>query len=240
MSKKVEYNSDTLALINKLSNVCDGKIILNKDGNDIKVNHESSSKNLTFFLTANVDHFNFDDDSIAFSNFPEFYQFFTTIKDATMHHDNNLIVLSNDNSKIKYVLSDDEDIPKGPKGLNTSIESNCKFEMSNDDLKHFCKMISLLSSSKDIIGLEVNVKIENNKMLLTIQGDIEDSCFEKTFDLIEYDDCDISFNIPAEYFTVIPSGDYVINVWEQGIVISELKNDNINLKIMTAELVERD
>lgn len=232
MSKELNYKIETLNLLNQLTLSLSYSIIVNKNEDETRlvVNRFNAAETISFFFNAPISDFAFDGDEIAFYNFSEFFQLISVFKDPKITQDLNKLIISKNNSKIKYVLSDSEIISKGPKGFDLSEEFNCEFELTSDELKNFGKMIGLVSAEK------ANLKVEDKKLTITLCNETHENTFDKVFSTVTSDGEDFNFNIPSEVFTSIPNGNYKVSIWKDGVVVFEYKSTDVSLKIMTAEI----
>jgi hypothetical protein len=232
MSKDLSYKIETISLLNQLASSISNSIIIkkNEEENGLIINRTNPSETVSFFFNVPSTDFDFDGNEISFYNFPEFFQLLSVFKDPKITQDNNKLVISKNSSKIKYVLSDSEIISEGPKGFKIDIEPNTIFELTDAELKDFGKMIGLVGAER------ANLKVDDNKLTVTLGNETHENTFEKVFSVINSDGESVGFNIPAEIFTIVPNGNYKISIWKDGIVIFELKHPNVSLKIMTAEL----
>jgi len=234
MSKELNYKIETLNLLNQLSSISTGIIIKKSDdGKSIVINRKNPSESISYFFEADINDFCFEGEELSIYNYPEFYQLLSVFKNPKIVQNINKLEISNNNSKIKYVLTDSEIMSPGPKGFNMQEEPNCVFELSEDELKNFCKMIGLVSSES------ANLLVNNDKLVITLKNETHENTFEKNFSVIKSDGEDVDFNIPSEIFSVIPTGNYTVSIWGAGVVIFEYKSNIASLKIMTAELEDR-
>lgn len=233
MSAKVPYKSETIDLLNELSSKISSSLILTKDNDRLKVNRTNPAETISFFFSSPVDDFNFNDEELAFYNFPEFYQLFSVFTDPIIKQNNDLLIISKDKAKIKYKISDPEVIAEGPKGFNIKADLSCKFKLTVEDLRNLRKMIGLVSAEKATI-----IRNSDSELSIILGNETHENSYEKTFEVESNDEFD--FDIPSELFSVIPDGNYSIELYSEGIVVLNLITENeVSLQILTTEL-ERD
>lgn len=232
MSKELSYKIETLNLLNQLTLSLSNSIIINKNEDETRfvVNRFNASETISFFFNAPISDFDFDGDEIAFYNFAEFFQLISVFKDPKITQDLNKLIISKNNSKIKYVLSDSEIISKGPKGFEISEDANCEFELNAEELKNLGKMIGLVSAEK------ANIKVNDGKLTITLCNETHENTFDKEFTTITSDGEDFAFNIPSEIFTTIPPGNYKVMIFKDGLVMLEYKSTNVSLKLLVGEI----
>jgi len=229
---ELKYKTETLDLINQLSTTISNGIVMTKDeaGKNIIINRTNPSESVTFFFTAPIEDFSFEGDEIAIYHFPEFFQLFSVFKEPKIVQELNKLTISKGASKIKYVLSDTEALSNSPKGCNIDVDPDTKFELTEEELKNFSKMINLVNSEK------ASIQIVGKSLILKLGNESHENSYEKKFDLVNEAEEEFKFEIPAEVFTVIPTGAYDVSIWKDGIITFDLKSSKVSLKILTAEL----
>jgi len=229
---ELKYKTETLDLINQLSTTISNGIIITKNEDEKKmiINRTNPSESVTFFFKAPIEDFEFEGDEVAIYNFPEFFQLFSVFKEPKIVQDLNRLTMSKGTSKIRYILSDSEALSSSPKGCNIEVGPATKFELTEEELKNLGKMIGLVNSEKAMLH------VDEKKLTLRLGNETHDNSYERVLDLIDDAEEEFSFEIPSEVFTVIPSGNYTVSIWQEGIVVLDYKSNNIELKILTAEL----
>ena len=232
MAKVMNYNQKSLEFLNNLA-IINNQFIFEKSGNNVIVKRANVSKTIAYIYTLPKEHFDFDGENIAFYNFPEFYQLFSTMANGTapilMEQNENKLILSATNSKINYLLSDIESIQKGPGNVNFSDE-DLTLKLSNKDMTELKKMISLL------VAENVKFSIKDKVVTVKIFNSIHDNSFEIKYTLEESSKVDFDITISSEVFTVIPIEDYSVKIKHEGIIKFELNKNSEKLELYTAEV----
>lgn len=225
----VEYNKESLSLINDLCSITES-IIIQKDGDKLLILRNNNSRSVVYRLILPKTSFNIEGDSIGFYKFPEFYQLLSCFSSPNiLQASDNKLIIESDKSKINYLLSDIESLTKGPKKI-TFESPEATFELSSSELKELKKMIGLLTAK--------NIKLSCSKKNIdvTLYNSGHDNSFDKTYECKSTED--FEFPIASDIFTVIPEGDYTISIMKAGMVRFSLKRENVSLEIFTAEIDE--
>lgn len=225
----VEYNKESLSLINELCSITES-VIIQKDGDKLVILRTNNAKSVAYRLILPSSSFNIEGDSIGFYKFPEFYQLISCFNNPNiLQASDNKLTIEKDKSKINYLLSDIESLTKGPKKINFD-SPEAKFEISASDLKELKKMIGLLTAK--------NIKLACSKKEIdvTLYNSNHDNSFDKTYECQSSED--FEFPIASDIFTVIPEGDYTIEIMKAGMVRFSLKRENVSLEIFTAQIDE--
>lgn len=231
MSKQLTYKIETLQLLNQLSSIS-SKLIIKKKDDKIIINRKNDSEQIAFNFEAPIEDFCFGDEEIAFLDFPEFYQLISVFKNPDIAQNENKMVISKEKSKIKYILCDTEALNESPKPLK-NIDYDCTFELKQDEIKNISKMIGLINSDN------TNLNFSDGKLMITFMNETHENTYEKEFESVSSNGDEFDFIIPSEIFTILPSGDYDAMISKEGLFVLKLKNDRINLKIITSELEDR-
>lgn len=234
---KVEYDKEILSLLNDLCSINES-IIIKKDDKKLTVQRANNAKSIAYRLNMNPSVFNFDGDSVSFYKFPEFYQLLSCFDSPELHQDESKLILSKDKSKINYLLSDPETLSKGPSSLNFT-EPQASFALKSSDIKELKKMIGLLTAKN------TNFSCSDKKVNITCYNSNHENSFSKTY-LTDTLTSDIKFSISSEIFTVIPDGDYTIELMRKTLPNKKevhmarftLQKKDISLEIFTAEIDE--
>lgn len=230
--EKIEFHREVFDLVNDLCQI-NKSVIFEKENDNIIIKQMDAEKTIAYVLEAPKEYFNFGDDNIAFYNFPEFYQFFRTVENGDLYKEENIIKLSNKNSKINYLLSNPESIGVTSKKPNLN-DLDLRFLLTSNDLSEIIKMDSLIKAKRaQIYGNDSNITIK-------IHNDLCDNSFEKTYvieNLSGYTES-FDFEIFSEHFSKLPSRkDYIVEIKRTGFVKFMLVNDNnLNLNIYTGSV----
>lgn len=234
---KVEYNKDILSLLNDLCAINES-VILKKDDKKLTVQRANNAKSIAYRLNMNPEVFNFDGDSVSFYKFPEFFQLLSCFENPDLHQSESKLILSKDKSKINYLLSDPETLSKSPSNINFT-NPQVSFKLKSADIKELKKMIGLLTAKN------TNFSCSNKKVDITCYNSNHDNSFSKTYPT-DTNTQDLEFSISSEIFTVIPEGDYTIELVQKltpqkkavHMVRFTLEKKDISLEIFTAEIDE--
>jgi len=225
----VEYNKESLSLINDLCSITES-IIIDKEGSDLLIIRSNNAKSVAYRLRLPANSFNVEGDTIGFYKFPEFYQLVSCFNAPNIvQSSDNKLTIEKDKSKINYLLSDVESLTKGPKKINF-VDPEAKFEITSSDLKELKKMIGLLTAKF------IKISCSKKNVNLTLYNSTHDNSFDKVYE--GESSQDFEFPIASDIFTVIPEGDYIIEIMQAGMVRFSLKRENVSLEIFTAEVDE--
>ena len=237
--KKVEYNKEFLSLLNDLCSINESLIVVKDEkANTLKVQRANNAKTIAYRLGMKNDVFNFDGDKIAFYKFAEFFQLLSCFDEPELHQSDSKLTMSKDKSKINYILSDPETLSKSP--ANIKFENpQVEFQLTSADIKELKKMIGLL------VAKNTRFTCSKNKVDITCYNSGHDNSFTKTYDA-ERQEAEFSFPISSEIFTVIPDGDYTIELMEKVLPNKKvvhmcrftLQKKDISLEIFTAQINE--
>jgi len=237
--KKVEYNKEMLSLLNDLCSINESIIVKKvNEGKALMVQRANNAKSIAYRLGMNPEVFNFDGDEVAFYKFAEFYQLLSCFETPELSQIDNKFIISKDKSKINYLLSEPESITKGPSNIRFQ-DPSVSIKLESSDIKELKKMIGLL------VAKNTRFTCKDNKADITCYNSNHDNSFTKTYDT-ETCDKDIRFSISSEIFTVIPDGDYKIELMQKTTPSNKeihqarftLIKENIALEIFTAEINE--
>jgi len=229
---KVHYNAELFDLLKDLTSINTNVVFEKEDNGNIVVRRADSESTIAYQLKAPKDYFDFDEDQIAFYNYPEFYQYFKAFGQPEMSIDEKKVRLVEENSKTEYLLSNPESIPSGPKSINFN-NPDVRINLSAAELDDLLKMIGLINSKKAQIfgnGEGITIKVFNN---------LHDNTFEKTFKVENLSNLteDIDFVMFSDTFRNLPpKRDYVIEIKAQGFIKISLVDEKVNLDIFTGRV----
>ncbi len=225
---KVEYKKELFDIVKDLSSI-NNSIIFEKEDDQVLIKRNDAEKTTVYILKAPSTYFDFETDKIAFYNYNEFYQYFSTFENPAITLDDTKINLSEASAKVHYILSNPESIKPGPKAINFG-DGDCTFSLDSKALDDIVKMNTLIKAKKaEITGTKdsISIRLYNNE---------HDNSFDKQFELENLTDFtdDFQFTIFSDLFTNTPlKRNYKVNVKTQGYVKVSLIDDNMDLDIYT-------
>jgi len=223
---KVDYNKDVLSLLNDLCAINES-VIIKKEEKKLLIQRTNNAKSVAYRLIMEPNSFNFDGDTVAFYKFPEFFQLLSCFDTPELHQSNEKLIISKDKSKINYLVSDAETLMKGPSKIRFDNPEST-FELTTSDMKELKKMIGILAAKNTKISCSssaVNITLYNNN---------HDNSFSKGYSAKSSEE--FEYSISSDIFTLIPEGDYIVEVIKAGIVRFTLKRENISLEVFTAQI----
>lgn len=229
---KLQYNAELFDLLKDLTSINTNVVFEKDDKGSIVVRRADSESTIAYQLKAPKDYFEFDEEQIAFYNYPEFYQYFKAFSQPEMSISEKKITLIDGNSKTEYLLSNPETIPSGPKSINFK-DPDVRINLSASELDELLKMIGLINSKKAQIfgnGSNITIKVFNN---------LHDNTFEKTFKVENLSNLteDIDFVMFSDTFKNLPpKRDYVVEIKSQGFIKISLVDEKISLDIFTGRV----
>jgi len=229
---KVQYNAKLFDLLKDLTSINTNVVFEKDDKGNIVVRRADSESTIAYQLKAPKDYFDFDEEQIAFYNYPEFYQYFKAFTQPEMSIDEKKVRLVEGNSKTEYLLSNPETIPAGPKSINFK-DPDVGINLSAAELDDLLKMIGLINSKKAQVfgnGNSITIKVFNN---------LHDNTFEKTFKVENLSKIkeDIDFVMFSDTFKNLPpKRDYVIEIKAQGFIKISLVDEKVSLDIFTGRV----
>lgn len=233
----VEYKSELFDLIKDLTPITNQIIFQKDEEGNVVVCRSDIESTIAYRLVAPKSYFDFDDEQIAFYNYPNFYQYLKAFSEPKLlkKNVNTILIQSNTgDATTEYNLTDPSTIKAGPKAINFK-DSNIKFKLSSSDLDQFIKMINLIDPKKAQIttdGKKVAIKIFSNLQL-------HDNTFEKVFEVDEASNIDeeIDFVIFSDTFQKIPlKRDYSVEIKDTGFIKISLLDNDISLDIYTGKV----
>jgi hypothetical protein len=227
-----------LSLLNNLCAISESVIIKkekkeNSETENLLVQRTNNSKTVAYRFTAPVEHFNFEGDNVAFYKFAEFFQLVSCFDTPTLDQKDNRIIISKDKSKITYLSSDSDTIMKGPSKISFS-KPDIVMEFKGSEIKDIRKMIGLLTAEN------TRFSCNDQNINITLYNKNHDNSFTKTYTPLKSVGKDevVELAIASEIFTLLPEGDYTVEIKKEGIVKFSLKKENVSLELFTAEIDE--
>jgi len=228
----VQYNAELFDLLKDLTSIDTNVVFEKDDKGNIVVRRADSESTIAYQLKAPKDYFDFDEEQIAFYNYPEFYQYLKAFAQPEMSIGEKKITIVDGNSKTEYLLSNPETIQAGPKTINFK-DPDVRINLSAMELDELLKMIGLINSKKAQVignGESITIKVFNN---------LHDNTFEKTFkveNLSKFKE-DIDFVMFSDTFKNLPpKRDYVVEIKAQGFIKISLVDEKISLDIFTGRV----
>lgn len=229
-TSSIKYNSEIFDLVQSLVPI-NNSIIFEKssDGKNVLVRRADSEMSVAYILEAPVEYFDIPDDKLAFYNYNEYYQFFSTFDTPILSLNQNKITLSEGNAKTDYIISNPESLPAGPKKLNFR-DPDVTFRLDATDLDDLSKMNALIKAKRArLYGNQKEINI-------SLFSSMHENAYENKWDVEaangfegEYD-----FVIFSELFVKLPpKRDYDIAVISEGWVRVSLVDENITLNVYT-------
>lgn len=237
MGREIDHKSVVLDIVNGLTKINKSVIVWRED--DIRISMTDGDRLIAYEM--HVPHSYFDiDESIAFYNFPEFYQFYSSIKDAMLDVREETILISGEDSKINYFLSPVEkvnigsdDKPFSPKSISFD-DHEFEFMLSKKNLAELKKTASMLGVS----NIKFISNISDKYIVIKTYNDDQDISAEKNLPMINVSklDKDFSLDIIADHIERLPTAfDYMVYIKGGRLKFSAKTNDeNITLNIYTA------
>ncbi|MFW6272861.1 MAG: hypothetical protein ACOC2U_03680 [bacterium] len=229
MSKDVKFDREFLNLVQNLTKINSSILFERSDDNGVIIKRKNPAGSIAYILSASEDSFDFDEEEIAFYNFPEFAQMLSVFKSPNIKQDENRLVISENKSKIKYVVTDPEIISRGPNKVNFG-DADATMVIDRDLLKEIRSMIGILDSEN------IKLKISDNNITVVCYNSNHDNQWENTYDIENSLGKDFELTIKSEVFVHIPDGNYKMELKEAGIVKFAYQSDIVNLDIFVAEV----
>jgi hypothetical protein len=239
MSSELQFNSTVLEVINTLTKI-NQSVIIWRDEKDIRISMADGDRLIIYVM--HVPHEYFDiDESIAFYNFSEFYQFYKSISDASLVVGEETILVGGSDSKLKYFLSPVEKIniasddkPMSPKNISFSGHGY-EFAMTKKNLMELKKTSAMLG----VTNLNFSKTPGQSNVIIKAYNDSNDIDFEKCLPINQVTDKDdgFSFDIIADHIDRLPTVyDYTVSIKTNGGIkfTAIMSDENITLDIITA------
>lgn len=224
----IKYNKNFLSLIHDLTPI-NGTIIIEKQEDKVHISRSNPAQTIFYMLDGKAENFDFTDDKIAFYNYGEFFSLLSVFSEPKLLIDENKVTISDEKSKIKYIISDPETIAKGPSKI-AFPSSDVKVVLEAAEIKNLKKMISLIGSK----FAKFTTK-EDGQINFNFFNDSHDNSYEKDFPM-ESNGKSISMKISSEIFTLLPENTYTVEMCSQGLVKFSYSKDDITLSVYVAEI----
>jgi hypothetical protein len=223
---EVKFKKELFDLVNSLTPITNSIIIENKDDN-ILISRKNASSTIAYKLTAPKDAMTFDGDNIAFYDFNEFNSLLNVFESPDITIDANKMVISQNQSKLKYILSDIETITPGPKTINFP-ESEVTFKLAAIEIQAIKKMVNLIKAKY------VTFKITDNVVNVNLFSEGHDNSYDKNFEINNVNGKSFEIKISVEVFEKIPLNEYNIDI-VQGVMKIGYSSNGMELNIFVAE-----
>jgi hypothetical protein len=231
MKQPIEFKKDCIEYINDMAKI-NPLIRISKDGDKLNIIRLSVDQSIFAKMTMDIKGFEFVDDEISFIDFPDFYRFFKLFKEPNISQDNNALVIEENNSKIKYVLSHLDTVPSSSVRNIKFEDVIAEWEWDYSDILKIQKMAGMFK----VDGVGITVK--KDKLKVTV-GDKLGNCFSEEYD-IETGNPNIneSYKFQLQTFTVLPKAAYNVAISGDGIIKFSLIDDNVDFDIYGMEVDE--
>ena len=239
MARELQFNPTVLEVISTLTKI-NQSVIIWRDEKDIRISMADGERLIIYSM--HVPHEYFDiEDSIAFYNYTEFYQFYKSISDSSLVVGEEEILIGGSDSKLKYYLSPVEKIniasddkPMSPKSINFSGHGY-EFPLTKKTLAEIKKMVSMLG----VTNINFAKNVGDKHIIIKAYNHSAEIDFEKFVPIKQVTDKDDGFNfdIIADHIERLPVVyDYNVSIKSSGgIKFSAVMSDeNITLDIITA------
>lgn len=241
----IQYNRKFFDILKDLSPI-NNSVVVQKSGDSVIVRRVSLDTTLRYSITAPIKSFDINKDILGIYNYVEFYQFLKLFNDPTIEIKDKSIILSENNSKVEYFISNIEACGESPE--TKWNDADVKFSLTSRDLDSIVKASGLIGANEKrkkirVRGNGKTVDIGLVNMNINPQNDMYDKTYNKSFDvekLIETDILDFDFLINAEFFTNIPKHDYTLEIKTGGYVRAYFIDDEIEVDIFTVFIKERN
>lgn len=229
---KIAYNMELFNLVKDLTSI-NTQVIFEKDAEGrVVVRRADSESTIAYELKAPREYFDFNEDQIAFYNYPEFFQYLNAFSSPEISISQKSVTLKEGSSKTSYLLANPESIEAGPKTINFT-NPDVRINLSSDELDELLKLIGLINSKKAQVfgnGKQLTIKVFNN---------LHDNTFEKTFkveNLSNFED-EIDFVMFSDTFKNLPVGrNYTVEIKAQGFIRIALVDEKLSLDIYTGKI----
>lgn len=235
-SKKIEYNENTMALINELS-LINPSMIMKSEDDVITIKASSTDKAVAYVFTCPADHFGFDGEEIAYYNFSEFYKLFSVMDAPSIKQAGPDLTMAKDRSTIKYRLSKSDVIPQ-PFNKVSFSDPDVVIRLTSEYIK---KLYTFVSSN--MLGANrLRLKVEGNEITLTLVSTKHANNYSEVIELENEVEEGFEFVISTSIFTNLPSNaDFDFSIKEAGIVQFKLINESgVSLDLYTGQVISDD
>lgn len=231
MSDKIKFEPEVLELINKLTTINPSIIFEKDDKRSTVIKRTNSSRSIAYILSATDESFQFEEDEMAFSDYPEFYSLLKVFDKPDIIKKDNKIIIKEKDSKINYLLSEAEVLSKGPTSVKFN-ETTATLKLSLEILKEIKKMIDLVDAEK----IHLKVDEDSDELNFKCFNTSHDNSWETVYKLDSESKADIDFTVNSEVFTLIPNYNYMFDINSDGIVRFKFATKHVNLEIFIAEV----
>jgi len=230
---EITFKKDVLSLIKDLT-VISNSVVLNKSEDSIIISQGNSCESLGFILKTPLNSFSFTGEKVAFYDFREFYQLLDVFQNPTLVEDGRHIIMSDQTTKINYLLSEEDTIECGPTNIDFG-SPDASIDIDSSVLNDIRKMLNaMFAQSNQAVPIRCKITVKKKKVIMTFYKEEFDNSFERTFE------CDSSkdfeYIASAEMFTDVPKGSYTIDFLEIGMTRLTLKTDAAKVEIFTGEI----
>lgn len=233
MSHQIRFNKSVLKLISDLCIINPSIIIKKTEEGQIEISCANSTRTSLFRLSAPVKAFDFEEEKIAFFNFPQFFKYIDMLGEVQLHQDDATIQLKGTTGKITYRTADSDVIKDGPKKIPLD-NPEASFILTDETIQNLNKIVGSLKVDNTRFtfdGTSVNLHLYSSNYDHSYDTDINlENEVEEGFSMV----------ILNEVYKILPSGyNYQVDVSTSGLIRFSLINEiGLTVEIFTAETEE--
>jgi len=239
---EIKYKPEFLELVNDLTQVTN-QIVIQKTDTEVYILRQDSEKIVNYTLKAPREYFDFPMEDMSFYNFNEFYKFFKIFNNPKMFADSNMIYMSDDSSRIEYLLSDKNTLFRHCEGKDYNIPNpDIRVKLSKQDLDTLVKMTGSFQAKRmRIMGDENELYIK-----IVTEEQSRSNTFNMKFDFENLSGFtgEFDFMIRAEFLEkqLPKKRPYELDILNKGFVRAHMVSDKpeLNLNLYTAHIVGKN
>lgn len=240
---EIKYKPEFFEILNELSIINEKIMIESKDDKTI-VFRKKEDGSIEYNLKVSKDYFDTGEyDKYAFYRYSDFYKFFKCLTVPKIYRDNNVIVMTDDQTKIEYILNDPNTLSTSGVGRDFSKFPSHDIELpiSMKDLETISKMATSFSAKKiRIYGNEHELYL---KVIVGTNGQYSNS-FERKFEFTNVSNFEgeFDFMILADIFSKMLSKkkNYILHIIRKGFIkIQTVTNNDIELNLYTTKVLNK-
>ena len=232
----VKYDKATFDLLSELSNI-NNKVYLQKDGQgNITINSVDTSNSMFYSFSAPEDKFDFDGSECYLANYKEFYGAMGIFGDAKIEQTGSDLLISENKQKITYRLTAAERAENEFEGVD--FDPQIEFKLTSTDIKNINDMINrFVTNDNGSVQLEIN----EGELTLTISSFNHENTYSEKYDGVKNENSEeVDMKLSTNIFTILPFGDYFVEIDPVGLVRFSLIGSSASVKIYTGEQVIED
>lgn len=229
----MKFDREVFNVVKQLTPIT--KMIVFKKGkaDDLFVKRINDNSSIVIELSATADAFSFDDEAVGFYDFSEFYDLVSVYEQPEIRQDNDMIIISQDKTKIKYSLSDLESLNIGNNKEFNGIDWNAaggtkaELKLSVIQLKELRKMVGLLKST--MVSFKTKKTSKGGVVVISSYNKGSKDVWENEYEL-ESVDKEFEVVLPSDIFKELPDKDYTIGL-NENIVKFAFGSEKVNVEI---------